>query len=316
MKKQLYRSVTVIPLLLTWISLSCPAQQPVADIEGNLYQTVVIGSRVWMAENLKTTKFRDGTGIPEVTDSVLWGGTSFPAYCWYENTAVWRDQLGALYNWRAVATGLLAPEGWHVPTDSEWNELAGLYGGTLLAGGALKSEETVETGNGYWFTPNTGADNRSGFSARGAGAREADGQFHYLYSQGLWWSAWSATGGSALGRQAGYNNSALQMVIMPMQTGMSVRCVRDAPAGEEDATPAGTLRLFPNPALGHTCLAGSLPGPVLVKVSDLSGRIVLNASISPDQPCFSLHSLSPGMYLLRSTLAATSVTTRLLVLPR
>jgi hypothetical protein len=93
----------------------------VVDADNNLYNTVVIGTRVWMAENLKTTTFKDGiTGIPNVTDPVAWNALTGPGYCWYNNIeATYKPLYGALYNWFTVSTGNLCPTGWHVPTDAK-----------------------------------------------------------------------------------------------------------------------------------------------------------------------------------------------------
>ena len=138
----------------------------VTDIDGNVYQTVTIGTQVWMVENLKTTRYIDGTAIPLDTNSSTWGGLTTPGYCWYNDSAIYGNTYGALYNWYAVNTGKLAPAGWHVPTDSEWTVLTTYLGGETVAGGKLK-----DTGTTYWQSPNTGATNASGFLALPGGFR-------------------------------------------------------------------------------------------------------------------------------------------------
>ncbi len=95
----------------------------VADVEGNLYSTVTIGTQVWMAENLRTTKLNDNTPIPNVTGDTDWINLSTPAYCWLRNEIQYKDVYGALYNWYTVSTGNLCPTGWHVPTDEEYKIL-------------------------------------------------------------------------------------------------------------------------------------------------------------------------------------------------
>ena len=96
----------------------------VLDVDGNTYKTIQIGTQLWMAENLKTTKFNDGTLIPEVRGSSEWNNLTKPAYCWYDNdSATYRAAYGALYNWYTVNTTKLCPSGWHAPTDTEWNTL-------------------------------------------------------------------------------------------------------------------------------------------------------------------------------------------------
>jgi len=106
----------------------------ITDIDGNYYTTVTIGTQVWMVENLKTTKYNDGTGIPLVTDNTVWCNLSTPGYCWYNNDeTTYKNPYGALYNWHTVHTGKLCPSGWHVPTDSEWITLTSYFGGMNTA---------------------------------------------------------------------------------------------------------------------------------------------------------------------------------------
>jgi hypothetical protein len=106
----------------------------IEDIEGNVYETIGIGYQMWMTENLKTTKYNDGTDIPLVTDNGAWDSLSTPAYCWYiidsELHTKYTQTCGALYNWYAVETGKLCPNGWHVPTNSEWTELIDYFIGS------------------------------------------------------------------------------------------------------------------------------------------------------------------------------------------
>jgi len=126
----------------------------VTDIDGNVYDTVKIGTQIWIIENLKTTKYNDGTSIPMVTDSAAWINLTTPGYCWHKNTsASYKNTYGALYNWYAVNTGKLAPKGWHVPSDAEWTTLITYLGGDSIAGGKMK-----ETGMSHWFSPNTGCN--------------------------------------------------------------------------------------------------------------------------------------------------------------
>ena len=96
----------------------------VKDVDGNLYTTIKIGTQVWMSENLKTTKYKDGTAIPLVTDNTAWSNLTAPGYCWYNNdAATYKSTYGALYNWYTVNTGNLCPAGWHEPTDAEWTTM-------------------------------------------------------------------------------------------------------------------------------------------------------------------------------------------------
>jgi uncharacterized protein (TIGR02145 family) len=158
----------------------------VTDIDGNVYHTVTIGTQTWMVENLKTTHYRDGEAIPYVTDSAIWNGLSTPAYCFYNNDAVAnKATYGALYNWYTASSPKLCPVGWHVPTDAEWTTLMTYLGGQIVAGGKLK-----EQGTAHWNSPNTGADNSTGFTAVPGGCRTMGLiQFYEIGTFGYWWSS-------------------------------------------------------------------------------------------------------------------------------
>jgi len=130
------------------------------DIDGNVYKTITIGTQTWMAENLKVSRFNDGTVIPLFYE--YWGeDTPGPSYYWVkDNPITYKNIYGALYNWYAVNTGKLCPAGWHIPTISEWTTLVNYLGGDSIAGGKIK-----ESGTKHWEYPNLGATNESGFTA-------------------------------------------------------------------------------------------------------------------------------------------------------
>jgi len=194
----------------------------VRDIEGNVYHTVTIGTQVWMAENLKTTKYRDGTAIALVTDSAAWAELTTPAYCWYNNDIANKATYGALYNWYAVNTGKLAPAGWHVPSDTEWVTLTNYLGGRDVAGGKLK-----EAGTAHWEYPNEAATNSTGFSALPGGYRVSNGAFYGIGSYGNWWSASATDASFSWGRRMYHTYANVYRNDYYVQNGFSVRCVRD-----------------------------------------------------------------------------------------
>ena len=196
----------------------------VTDIDGNVYTTVTIGTQVWMAENLKTTKYNDGTKIPNVTDNNEWKNLSSAAYCWYNNDINNGNIYGALYNWHAINTGKLCPAGWHVPTDSEWTELIDYLGGKNVAGGKLK-----ETNTTHWKKPNTGATNETCFTALPGGNHNFNGYFDTIDSYGLWWSVteYEHLTNNAWYRRIIYNGSNVYRSYGNKDNGFSVRCVRD-----------------------------------------------------------------------------------------
>ncbi len=135
----------------------------VPDVDGNSYRTVLIGTQLWMAENLRTTKYNNDIPINYHSD---WRSV-IPEYAWYNNNIAYKEPYGALYNYPAVNSGNLCPAGWHVASDQEWSALADYAGGLAVAGGKLK-----ETGTVHWVAPNTGATNEYGFTLLPAGATQ------------------------------------------------------------------------------------------------------------------------------------------------
>ena len=198
------------------------------DIDNNSYKFVTIGTQVWMAENLKTTKYNDGTPIPLVTDKNTWSLSSSPAYCWYNNDETTNKSLyGALYKWYTVYTGKLCPIGWHLPSNAEWTTLSSYLGGEVEAGGKLK-----ETGTIHWMNPNTGATNETGFAAVPSGYRSYfDGDYDTLRYGAYWWS--SSEDPAYYGWSELFSNNSslksynLNFNYFAKKYGRSVRCLRD-----------------------------------------------------------------------------------------
>lgn len=191
--------------------------ESITDIDGNVYHTVLIGTQVWMRENLKTTKYSDGMDIPPVTNS------SAPGYCWYNNDKLsYSYNFGALYNWYTVNTGKLAPKGWHIPTDAEWEILTEFLGGYMVAGGKLKEIDTI-----LWLSPNEAASNESGFSGLPGGYRLSTGIYLDMGSDCIWWSTTENSSTTAFNRPIGYNYASAYRHITNKTVSLSVRCVKD-----------------------------------------------------------------------------------------
>jgi uncharacterized protein (TIGR02145 family) len=209
--------------------LVCAEAPSATDIDGNVYRNVQIGGQCWMAENMKTTRYRDGSDILNVTDSTAWTLLSSGAWCSYEHNPGYDDPYGKLYNWYAVADPRnVCPMGWHVPTDAEWstlvnyldpaNETGGFFSET--AGGKMRS-----TGTQYWEAPNEGATNESGFSGLPGGRLSNAAAFGSLGNQGLWWIV------SEHNVDFGWTRYLLSEFISRKlgnkRNGYSVRCLRD-----------------------------------------------------------------------------------------
>lgn len=196
----------------------------VTDTENNTYRTIDIGSKTWMAENLKTSVFNDGSPITFVASTPEWGNSLIPAHCYYDfNRAVYRDTYGALYNWAAVSTGKLCPVGWHIPGDDEWRELINHYGGDSEAGATLK-----ETGTGHWLDPNPDASNESGFtSLPGAMLRGNPVDFLHLGESGYWWTNTMYSSDYVYGYLIINSEKRIVRTSQYISNGMSVRCVKN-----------------------------------------------------------------------------------------
>ena len=192
------------------------------DIDGNDYKTIGVGSQIWMAENLRTSRLNDNTEIPYISDSLKWINLSTSGYCWYKNDSSLNIPYGALYNWNTINSNKVCPIGWHVPSEQDWIDLLNNLGGNQVAGGKLKM-----IGQDYWNSPNSGATNTSNFNAVASG-----GNFHgeFLDFQ-KWCHLWSTTmndkmivitvelfykSESALIGPGGINYA-----------GLSVRCIKD-----------------------------------------------------------------------------------------
>ncbi|MGE0021490.1 MAG: FISUMP domain-containing protein [Draconibacterium sp.] len=193
--------------------ISNTGNNTITDIEGNVYKTVTIGNQTWMAEDLRTKKYRNGDPIPYVSDKAEWSALTSGAY----GISAFGTKL---YNWYAVADSRnLAPEGWHVPTNQDWVELSNFLNGINEAGGKLK-----ETGFTHWFNPNTGATNVSGFTAIPSGCRTPTGDYSDIQAKGMFWT----TAPVRISVLSYANSKLLLYVALDVKTfGCSIRCVKD-----------------------------------------------------------------------------------------
>jgi uncharacterized protein (TIGR02145 family) len=194
----------------------------IADIEGSLYKIVTIGTQVWMAENLRTSKYNDGSSIPLIADNTEWSNLHSPGYCWYDNDPdSYKNTYGALYNWYTINTGKLAPKGWHVPTDAEWTTLTTYLGGGSVAGGKLK-----EVGFIHW-SGNEGATNETGFTALPGGDRDYIGRYMRIGYYGTWQTSSLYVSGKGLYWMMYNNQASITQNSSSVQNGYSVRCLKD-----------------------------------------------------------------------------------------
>lgn len=203
---------------------------PCIDGDGNSYPVFQAGSekseadnqtvRIWMAENLRTTKFNDGKSIPEPKEDFAWIQNWGEAFCWYNNDIGNKNIYGGLYNWYAVDSKKLCPAGWHVPTNLEWSELIYTFGG-FPNGFSFK-----ETGTSHWPNPNDGT-NESGFTGLPGGCRYKDSGFFSLGYQGFWFGSDDGGVSGSPVFNLTYNYPDVNMLIFDKKCAFSIRCIKN-----------------------------------------------------------------------------------------
>jgi uncharacterized protein (TIGR02145 family) len=204
------------------------------DIDGNVYHTVTIGTQVWMVENLKTTNFRNGDPIPNVTDSAAWRNLRSAAYCNYNNDVTIGNKYGKLYNWFAINDSReITPSGWHIPTNDEWNTLISYVNANLNTSGGIAKALAAKTD---WISStDAGAigndltkNNSSGFTAVPGGYCHSSGAFYSIGEDGDWWSSTEPNVYGVWVRSLHFNVSFLITGTTPnKENGFSVRCIKD-----------------------------------------------------------------------------------------
>lgn len=196
----------------------------VKDADGNEYSAITIGTQTWMKENLKTTKYNDGSTITNHGSDYEWMNTTSGAYAWYENDVANKSTYGALYNGYAVSTDRLCPSGWHVPSRDEWLVLINYLGGVDFAGGKLK-----ETGTTHWLPPNTAATDEYGFKALPGGRRDNTASFALKQEQGWWWSSTDNATNTDYSSHVymDFDEAGASYYSLEKTYGLSVRCLKD-----------------------------------------------------------------------------------------
>jgi uncharacterized protein (TIGR02145 family) len=221
------QTITITPLKVT-SPISFGSPNSIAAVS-----SVTIGTQVWTNKNLDVTTYRDGTPIPQVTDPTAWANLTTGAWCYYNNDPANGVIYGKLYNWYAVAgihdndpntpNKILAPIGWHVPSDGEWTILTTFLGGNAVVGGAMK-----EMGTTHWISPNTDASNSSGFTGLPGGCRtNFFSTFNDIGTYASWWSSSDNGAASAWFYTMNNNSGGAGRDNYSKAYGFSVRCVKD-----------------------------------------------------------------------------------------
>lgn len=207
-----------------WISLTGKEQAgSVPDVDGNVYATKIIAGREWMAENLRTSKYRNGQNIANLEPYLLWMNATSGAWCFFQNNNSNNIPLGKLYNFYAVVDNRgLCPTGWHIPANAEWEILANQLGGAEVAGGKMKI-----VGVDHWNTPNTDATNEGGFTAFPAAFRRTDGSFADPGITTIWWTSTLMDISNAIERNLDSDDGNISSDFAEFTRGYSVRCIKN-----------------------------------------------------------------------------------------
>lgn len=212
----------LVLLISTFMTYGQEASETVTDVDGNVYNTIKIGTQTWMLENLKTTKYNSGAPIQKIIDVEKWKFDISGSFDWYNNDESNKAIYGALYNWAAVKKGNLAPKGWHIPSVEEWQVLIDYLGGKKIAGGKLKVQ-----GIDFWDSPNKGADNSSGFKAVASGVKSTEGSFSFVGNRTLFWTSTSSNLLQAKSITLMFNSPKTTVFSISKNYGCSIRCIKD-----------------------------------------------------------------------------------------
>lgn len=201
------------------------ADRMVSDIDGNTYRTVIIGGQEWLADNLKSTRYANGDTIAELVKEGVsgWYRITTGACSSYEEDQGFVETYGLLYNWWAVSDKRnICPQGWHVASIEEWEELFEHLGGKETAGGKMKVKGTA-----YWCSPNEEATNKSGFNGLPSGGRGENGGFWGIEKLGSWWT--SSENGRYNARSVSILHSYGEVLVDTdhKRIGFACRCIRD-----------------------------------------------------------------------------------------
>lgn len=290
----------ITALLFSIICFSFSFSQTITDYDGNIYNTATIGSQVWLQQNLKTSHYRNGDLIPNVTNGSSWSILTTGARCYYNNDSVsYSAVYGTLYNFYAASDLRgICPAGFHLPTEQEWTTLVDYLGGHNLAGGKMK-----ETGTTYWQTPNTGATNLSGFSALGTGYRYYQGNFDYFRQHSYWCSSTSYNNDTVWGGRLNYNDATAMTVPLNKKQAFFVRCVRDYPANIDESG-LNNILIFPNPVSENLFMQFQEPANCLIDIYDATGKIIRSITVTASDGNdfrIGLESINSGVYIVKLT---------------
>lgn len=312
-KLRIMKKLFTLFICVTAFTFSVIKAQTVSDTDGNVYNTIAIGTQLWMKENLKTTKYRDGSSIPNVTDANTWMGLTTGAYCNYSNTSSNGNIWGRLYNWYAVSDAReLCPTGWHVASDYDWTILQNYltvngynYDGSTTGGN--KIAKALSSTTNWVASTATGAPgntdyplvrNSSGFTALPNGYRNTGGFYSSLGVSAYFWTSTLYNSGSSFRYAMDYNNPILSRNFFSNVYGAAVRCICDLPVSINETKSSDNIIIFPNPSLDFVVIDG-LKNDDFIEILNLQGQIVKNLNVSSTKTSIDISELAKGIYYVR-----------------
>lgn len=289
--KKSFRLITLLTVVFFITQHFIATSQTVTDVDGNIYSTIEIGSQTWLKENMKTLHYPDSTPIVSVLA--------------YNNDDSLANIYGRLYNWNATMNNShtekaqgICPDGWHVPSISEWDIISQYLGGDNVAGGKMK-EEGIE----HWFAPNTGANNESGFTALPGGEKD-NNVFWLMGTAAVIWSSSETSSDFAEYRYLLHDDAKLGYYNYYKSFHYSVRCVKDATVGQQEQGTIKNIKINPNPACESISVqfTEQIKTPIKVEVFSASGKLVKDITIKTNKIDIDITDLAGGLYIFTANI--------------
>ena len=269
--------------------------QPVSDVDGNTYNTISIGNQIWLAENLRTTKFNNQDPIPLITDNTLWSTQTEAAYCFYQDYNLLANEYGNLYNWHVLNDiRNVCPAGYHVPSILEWEALIDFLGGNTVAGGKLK-----EAGLAHWIDPNTGATNSSGFTLLPSGWRaHNNGSYENLTYMAYQWSSTSIDALNASIMLVGFDSESCLTSESHKLTGLPIRCLKEETSSIMENEHHLPTIIYPNPAKNVITIESKQN--IEIEIYSIEGKKIKSFKLINNKTDIDVLDLASGVYILNA----------------
>jgi len=305
--------------------------QTVSDFDGNVYNTVTIGTQVWMRENLKATHYSSGVPMIDGTSAGNIGGNYTAKYYFdHDNIPANTVIYGKLYTWAAVMNGANSsnsqpsgvqgpcPTGWHVPSDAEWNIMAkylDIYVDTTseLYSGLNIGNKLKESGTSHWSSGNCG-DNSSNFTALPGGCRFSDASFSNIHDGGYWWTSTTYDTWNAWSRHLYYIDATVyRLRSYDKAEGFGLRCVRDIGATQINENIIDKyIQIYPNPATDKVYINITEGQKIKMQVYNIIGNCVLQSELTNETNDIDISFLATGVYVIKLTGADGTIQRKLI----